>query len=94
MKLASEPASSRPRPYASLKNPHESCPFTAPCDPRRKKTLWVALNQANGCGYLLIPNNAYTASVNASTTYVQESSWVKDNLPTEQIKAKLQCFSI
>ena len=37
MKPAREPASSRPKPYASLKKPHESCPFAAPCDPRRKK---------------------------------------------------------
>ena len=27
MKLAREPASSRPKPCASLKKPHESCPF-------------------------------------------------------------------
>ena len=33
----SEPASSRPKPCASLKKPHESCPFAAPCGPRRKK---------------------------------------------------------
>ena len=32
---AREPASSRPKPCASLKKPHESCPFTAPCGPRR-----------------------------------------------------------
>ena len=37
MKPASEPASSRPKPCASLKKPHESCPFGAPCGPRRKK---------------------------------------------------------
>ena len=37
MKPAREPASSRPKPCASLKKPHESCPFAAPCDPRRKK---------------------------------------------------------
>ena len=37
MKLAREPASSRPKPCASLKKPHESCPFAAPCGPRRKK---------------------------------------------------------
>ena len=34
---ASKPASSRPKPCASLKKPHESCPFAAPCGPRRKK---------------------------------------------------------
>ena len=32
-----EPASSRPKPCASLKKLHESCPFAAPCGPRRKK---------------------------------------------------------
>ena len=37
MKLAREPVSSRSKPYASLKKPHESCPFAAPYDPRRKK---------------------------------------------------------
>ena len=37
MKPAREPASSRPTPCASLKRPHESCPFAAPCGPRRKK---------------------------------------------------------
>ena len=37
MKPAHEPASNRPRLCASLKNPHESCPFAAPCGPRKKK---------------------------------------------------------
>ena len=37
MKPAREPASSRPNPCASLKKPHESYPFAAPCGPRRKK---------------------------------------------------------
>ena len=37
MKPAREPASSRPKPCASLKKPHESCPFAAPCGRRRKK---------------------------------------------------------
>ena len=37
MKPAREPASSRPKPCSSLKKPHESCPFAAPCGPRRKK---------------------------------------------------------
>ena len=37
VKPAREPASSRPKPSASLKNPHESCPLAAPCGPRRKK---------------------------------------------------------
>ena len=37
VKPAREPASSRPKPCASLKNPQESCPFAAPCGPRRKK---------------------------------------------------------
>ena len=37
VKPAREPASSRPKPYASLKKPHESFPFAAPCGPRRKK---------------------------------------------------------
>ena len=37
VKPAREPASSRPKPCASLKKPHESWPFVAPCGPRRKK---------------------------------------------------------
>ena len=37
MKPAHEPASSRPKPCASSKKPHESCPFAAPCGPHRKK---------------------------------------------------------
>ena len=37
VKPAREPASRRPNPCASLKKPHESCPFAAPCGPRRKK---------------------------------------------------------
>ena len=37
MKPAREPAPSRPKPCASLKKPHESCPFAAPCGRRRKK---------------------------------------------------------
>ena len=37
MKPARGPTSGRPKPCASLKNPHESCPFVAPCGPRRKK---------------------------------------------------------
>ena len=37
MKPAREPSSSRLKPCESLKKPHESCPFAAPCGPRRKK---------------------------------------------------------
>ena len=37
MKPAREPASSRPKPCASLRKPHESCPFAAPCGLCRKK---------------------------------------------------------
>ena len=37
VKPARELASSRPKPCASLKKPHESCPFAAPCGPLRKK---------------------------------------------------------
>ena len=37
MKPAREPASSRPKPYASSEKPHESCPFAAPCGLRSKK---------------------------------------------------------
>ena len=37
VKPAREPASSRLKPCASLEKPHESCPFAAPCGPRRKK---------------------------------------------------------
>ena len=37
VKPARESASSRPKPCASLKKPHESCPFAAPCGPRSRK---------------------------------------------------------
>ena len=37
VKPAREPASSRPKPCAFLKKPYKSCPFAAPCGPRRKK---------------------------------------------------------
>ena len=37
VKPAREPTFGRPKPCASLKKPHESCPFAAPCGPRRKK---------------------------------------------------------
>ena len=37
MKPAREPVSSRPKPCASLRKPHESCPFAAPYGPRAKK---------------------------------------------------------
>ena len=37
VKPVRESASSRPKPCASLKKPHESCPFAAPCGPRWKK---------------------------------------------------------
>ena len=37
MKPTREPASRRPKPCASLKKSHKSCPFAAPCGPRRKK---------------------------------------------------------
>ena len=36
VKLTREPASSRSKPSASLKKPHEFCPFAAPYGPRRK----------------------------------------------------------
>ena len=44
MKPAREPASSRPKPSASLKKPHESCPFAAPCGPRTKKNDWPEIS--------------------------------------------------
>ena len=37
VKPVREPAPSRSNPRASLKKPHESCPFTTLCGPRRKK---------------------------------------------------------
>ena len=37
MKPAREPASSRPKPCASLKKPHECCPFAAPCRPSEEE---------------------------------------------------------
>ena len=37
LKPAREPASSRHKALCILKKPHESCPFVAPCGPRRKK---------------------------------------------------------
>ena len=37
VKPAHEPASSHSKIWASLKKPHEPCPFAAPCGPRRKE---------------------------------------------------------
>ena len=37
MKPVREPASSRPKPCASLKKPDKPCPLAAPCGPRGKK---------------------------------------------------------
>ena len=37
MKPARLPASSRPKPCASLKKPHDFCPLTAPCWPSQKE---------------------------------------------------------
>ena len=34
-----ELASSRPKPRAPLKKPNDSCPFAAPCGPRKKKKV-------------------------------------------------------
>ena len=48
VKPAREPASSRPKPCAFLKKPHESCPFAAPCGPRRKSNFsGLATNTLN-----------------------------------------------
>ena len=47
MKPASEPASSRRKPCASLKKPHDPCPFVARCGPRRKQ-------KKNVVGYQLL----------------------------------------
>ena len=51
MKPAREPASSRPKPCASLKKPHESCPFAAPCGPRRKKNDLVRAFDSRAQGF-------------------------------------------
>ena len=32
-----KPASQHPAVQSPMKKPHESCPFAAPCGPRRKK---------------------------------------------------------
>ena len=45
VKSAREPVSSRPKPRASLKKPHESCQFAAPCGLRRTKNLpWLDIS--------------------------------------------------
>ena len=45
MKPAREPASSRPKPCASLKKPHEPCPFAAPCWPSYEvKIPWSCIS--------------------------------------------------
>ena len=45
MKAACEPASSRAKPCASLKKPHESCPFAAPCWPSWEENIpWSAIS--------------------------------------------------
>ena len=38
MKPVHEPVSSRQKPCAPLKKPHESCPFATPCCPLKEKT--------------------------------------------------------
>ena len=65
MNPAREPASSRPKPCASLKTPHESCPFAAPCGPRTKK---------NDCGQTsAFPQKSPGSSLSFSRTGVQHS---------------------
>ena len=65
VKSAREPASSRPKPCASLKNPHESCPFAAPRGPR-KKSMTVVRHQ-------LFPQKPPGSSLWFSHTGVQPS---------------------
>ena len=65
MKPAPEPASSRSKPCASLKKPHEYCPFTAPCGLRRKKMTVVRHN--------LFPQKPPGSRLRCSRTGVQPS---------------------
>ena len=65
MKPAREPASSRPTPCASLKKPHESCPFAAPCGPHRIKMTVVR--------HQLFPQKPPGSSLRFSRTGVQPS---------------------
>ena len=66
MKPAREPAFRRPKPCASLKKPHESCPFAAPCGPRRKKN-------DRGQRYKLFPKKPPGSRFRFSRTEVQPS---------------------
>ena len=45
VRLAHEPASSLPKPCASLKTPHESCPLAAPYWPSQRKKKTVVRDQ-------------------------------------------------
>ena len=49
MEPAREPASSRPKPCASLKKPHESCPFAASCGHPRKKQDFMRNGTFTAC---------------------------------------------
>ena len=45
VKPVHEPVSSRPKPCAPLKKPHESCPFATPCCPLKDKNRqWSEIN--------------------------------------------------
>ena len=65
MKPAREPASSCPKPCAFLKKSHESCPFAAPCGPRRKKNDVLNTNPASGHKEVVVVS--FTLTDRAST---------------------------
>ena len=66
MKSAREPASSRPKPCASLKKPHESYPFAAPCAPLLGKKMTLIRHQ-------LFPQKHPGSRLGFSLTGVQPS---------------------
>ena len=66
MKPAREPASSRPKHYASLKKPHESCLFAVSCGPRKNKKNTVV-------GHQLFPQKPPGSRLRFSRTGVQHS---------------------
>ena len=67
VKPAREPASSRPKPCASLKKLHESCPFAAPCGPLEGRKMTLVRHQ-------LFPQKPPGSSLGFSRTEVQPSS--------------------
>ena len=85
VKLAREPASSRPKPCASLKTRHESCTFAAPCGPRRKE---------NNCGQ----TSAFPTETSRFAPLIFEHRgsalpWLVDDRPALRLR-RIWCIAV